>query len=299
VVVDQMLAKPILIGRPDAIQKQIAGMGLRLAPGIDCEIVDPASDARQDELWREYFRLTARAGTTQDEAKHEVRTRPTLVGALLVLRDNADAMLCGTRGDYGDHLDYVRKVIGLRPPVKTLAAMQMLLLPGRQIFICDTHVNVDPSAEQIAEMTLLAAEVVRSFGLTPAAALVSHSSFGSSDAPSARKMRAALALLRAQAPGLEVDGEMQGDAALSKSILDHLMPESDLEQQANLLVMPNIDAANISYNLLRVAAGGGVTVGGILLGAAKSVHIMSPSSTVRRIVNMTALAVVDAAARRS
>lgn len=208
-------------------------------------------------------------------------------------------MLCGTVGRYPDHLAHVRDVIGLRSGTRTLAAMQMLMLPGRQLFICDTHVNLDPSAEQIAEITLLAAEAVRRFGITPSVALLSHSSFGTSDAPTAVKMREALALIQAQDPRLAVEGEMRGDAALSKEILDSEFPDSGLTGEANLLVMPNVDAANISFNLLRIAAGGGITVGGILLGAALPVHILTPSSTVRRIVNMSALAVVDAASQRT
>jgi malate dehydrogenase (oxaloacetate-decarboxylating)(NADP+) len=208
-------------------------------------------------------------------------------------------MLCGTLGGYGDHLRHVRDVIGMRAGTKTMAAMQMLMLPGRQLFICDTHVNRDPDAAQIAEIALLAAEEVRRFGVTPAVALLSHSNFGGSDAASAVKMREALALIKAADPQLAVEGEMRGDAALSKSILDHEFPDSALETEANVLIMPNVDAANISYNLLRMAAGSGITVGGILLGAARSVHILTPSSTVRRIVNMTALAVVDANSHRN
>jgi malate dehydrogenase (oxaloacetate-decarboxylating)(NADP+) len=203
-------------------------------------------------------------------------------------------MLCGTFGSYAEHLRHVRDVIGLRPGAQTLAAMQMLMLPGRQLFILDTHVNRDPSAEQVAEMTLLAAEEVRRFGVTPSVALLSHSSFGGSDAASARKMREALVLIQARDPQLAVEGEMRGDAALSRTVLEREFPDANLETEANVLVMPNVDAANISYNLLRIAAGNGITVGGILLGAARPVHILTPSSTVRRIVNMTALAVVDA-----
>jgi malate dehydrogenase (oxaloacetate-decarboxylating)(NADP+) len=217
---------------------------------------------------------------------------------MLLRRGEADAMLCGTHGIYAHHLRYVRDVIGLREGVSTFAAMQMLILPGRQLFICDTHVNRDPTAEQIAEMALLAAEEVQRFGVKPGVALVSHSSFGSSDAPSAQKMRDALAIIVAKAPGLAVDGEMRADSALSKAIRDNEFPGSRLEADANLLIMPNVDAANITYNALRITAGGGITVGGILLGAAKPVHIMTPSSTVRRIVNMTAVAVADAGAQR-
>jgi malate dehydrogenase (oxaloacetate-decarboxylating)(NADP+) len=217
---------------------------------------------------------------------------------MLVHQGDADAMLCGTGSNSGGHLRFVRQVIGAREGAKTMAVMQMLILPGRQLFICDTHVNRDPSAEEIAEMTLLAAEEVQRFGIRPSVALLSHSSFGSSDAPSAVKMREALALIVERAPGLAVEGEMRADSALSKNIRDLEFPDSALTEDANLLVMPNVDAANITYNALRVTAGGGITVGGILLGAAKAVHIMTPSSTVRRIVNMTAVAVADAGAHR-
>jgi malate dehydrogenase (oxaloacetate-decarboxylating)(NADP+) len=203
-------------------------------------------------------------------------------------------MLCGTVGTYADHLRYVRTVIGSRPGVSTLAAMQMLILPDRQLFICDTHVNIDPTAEQIAEMTLLAAEEVRRFGLEPSVALLSHSNFGSSDGPSAQKMRDALEIIRAHAPDFPVDGEMQGDVALSQSVLGELFPDSDLTREANLLVMPSMDAANITYNVVRTVSGHGIAIGAILLGAAKAVHILTPAATVRRIVNMSALAVVDA-----
>jgi malate dehydrogenase (oxaloacetate-decarboxylating)(NADP+) len=216
---------------------------------------------------------------------------------MLVQMGEADAMLCGTVGGYPDHLKYVRNVIGLRPGVHTLAAMQLLILPHRQLFICDTHVNPDPTAEQIAEMTMLAADEVRSFGLVPSVALISHSNFGSSDLPSAQKMRAALDLVLAREPDFVVDGEMQADAALDKSVLETIMPESSLTSEANLLIMPNVDAANITYNALRVTAGGGITIGAILLGAAKPVHILTPAATVRRIVNMSAVAVVDAVSR--
>jgi malate dehydrogenase (oxaloacetate-decarboxylating)(NADP+) len=284
----------VLVGRPDIISARIQKLGLRLKLGDNCECVNVLDDPRYRDAWSEYYELARREGVTRAKAMEEMRSRTTLIGAILVRRGDADAMLCGTLGDYPDHLKYVRNVIGMRSGVKTLAAMQMLILPQRQLFICDTHVNRDPNAEQVAEMTLLAAEAVRRFGLTPSVALLSHSSFGSSDAPSAQKMRDALAIVQAKAPDLAVDGEMRGDAALSKAILDDAFPESRLKSEANLLIMPNVDAANIAHNLLRVAAGGGLTIGGILLGAAKSVHILTQSSTVRRIVNMTAIAVVDA-----
>jgi len=297
VVVDEGLARPILVGRPDVINARIERYGLRLKPGVDCQCVNVDDDARYRETWTEYYNLCKRQGVSRALAQTELRTRATLIAAMLVRRGDADAMLCGTVGVFADHLQYVRRVIGLQPGTCTLAAMQMLILPNRQLFICDTHVNPDPSPEQICAMTLQAAAAVRRFGLQPSVALLSHSSFGSSDAPSAQKMRAALALIQAQDPDFAVDGEMQGDAALSRPLLENVFPGSALTSEANLLIMPNVDAANITYNVLRVTAGGGVTVGGILLGAARPVHILTPAATVRRIVNMSAVAAVDAAAR--
>jgi len=299
VVVDERLARPLLLGRPEVIAQRITSFGLRLTPGTDCEIVDLLDPAVYGEAADAYYRLRRRDGVSNTLARAEMRSRSTLLAAMLLRMGRADAMLCGTFGRYADHLTAVREVIGLREGARTLAAMQMLMLPERQLFICDTHVNRDPSAEQVAEIALLAAEEVRRFGITPSVAMLSHSSFGSSDAPSALKMRQAAELVRARAPGLSVDGEMRGDAALSKAILDQEMPDSGLTASANVLVMPNVDAANISYNLLRIAAGQGITVGGILLGAARPAHILTPSATVRRIVNMTALAAVDAASQRA
>jgi len=298
VAVDEGLARPLLIGRPDVITQRLSEFGLRLTAGKDCTIVDPLDPAVYGDAADDYFELRRRDGVSRAVARAEMRSRATLLAAMLVRQGRADAMLCGTFGSYGDHLRHVRDVIGLRSGAMTLAAMQMLMLPGRQLFIVDTHVNRDPSAEQVAEIALLAAEEVRRFGVTPSVALLSHSSFGGSDAASAVKMRTALGLIRARDPQLAVEGEMRGDAALSKTILDREFPDSNLTTQANVLVMPNVDAANISYNLLRIAAGNGISVGGILLGAAKPVHILAPSATVRRIVNMTALAVVDAGAER-
>ncbi len=298
VVVDEGMAKPILVGRADVIAARIKNFGLRLTLGENCECVNVLDDPRYAESWREYYELAKRQGVTRAVAKEEMRIRTTLIGAILLRRGDGDALLCGTSGAYADHLKYVRRVIGMRDGVNTLAAMQMLILQDRQLFVCDTHVNADPTAQQVAEMTLLAAEEVERFGLKPVVALLSHSSFGSSDAPSATKMRAALEILKQRAPSLAVEGEMQGDAALSKAVRDIEFPDANLPTDANLLVMPNIDAANITYNVLRVTAGGGVTVGGILLGASMPVHIMTPSSTVRRIVNMTAIAVADAGAGR-
>jgi malate dehydrogenase (oxaloacetate-decarboxylating)(NADP+) len=299
VVVDEGLARPLLLGRPEVIQHRLAEYGLRLQPGVDCELVNLQDPAVYGDAADDYFELRRREGVSRAVARVEMRSRCSLLAAMLVRQGRADAMLCGTFGSYAEHLRHVRDVIGPRPGTQTLAAMQMLMLPGRQLFICDTHVNRDPTAEQVAEIALLAAEEVRRFGITPSVALLSHSSFGGSDAPSALKMRQALGLAKASDPSLAIEGEMRGDAALSKTILDHEFPDSGLSTEANVLVMPNVDAANISYNLLRIAAGNGITVGGILLGAARPVHIMTPSSTVRRIVNMTALAVVDAGWQRA
>jgi len=299
VVVDEGIARPLLVGRPEILAERIAQFGLRLQPGVDCELVNALAPSIHSDAADAYAQLARRHDVSKGQAQLEMRSRGTLLGAMLVQQGRADAMLCGTVGRFHDHLGPVRDVIGLKPDSHTFAVMQMLILPGRQLFICDTHVNLDPTAQQIAEITLMAAEEVRRFGITPSVALLSHSSFGSSDDPAAVKMREALALVKARDPHLAVDGEMRGDAALSKSILDHEFPESGLSEEANLLVMPNVDAANISYNLLRIAAGGGITVGGILLGSARAVHILTPSATVRRIVNMTALASVDAGSQRA
>jgi malate dehydrogenase (oxaloacetate-decarboxylating)(NADP+) len=297
VAVDEGIARPILIGRTDIIAARIARLGLRLKLGDNCEGVNILDDPRYRDAAAKYHRLARRKGVSLAQAREEMRTRSTLVAAILVHLGDADTMLCGTLGDYKDHLKYVRNVFGNRSGVNTFAALQMLILPNRQLFICDTAVNVDPTAEQIAEMTLLAAEQVQRFGLKPSVALVSHSHFGTSDAPSAQKMRDALEMIQRRAPDLAVDGEMRADFALSKTLRDTEFADSRLKADANVLIMPNVDAANITYNALRMVAGGGITVGGILLGSAKSAHIMTPSSTVRRIVNMTAVAVAEAGAQ--
>jgi len=295
VIIDEGLATPVLVGRAEVITGRIQSLGLRLNPGSDCEVVNFESDIRYEEAWCEYYRLVRRDGVTQTLAKEAMRNRSTLIAAMLLRRGDVDSMLCGTSGAFYDHLNYVRQVIGLREGVHTLGTMNMLILGGRQLFICDTYVNRDPTSAQLAELTLLAAEEVRRFGVTPSVALLSHSSFGSIDSPSAQKMRDALALIQGMAPDLAVEGEMHGDAALSKRVLDRVFPDSSLTGEANLLIMPNLDAGNIAYNLLRVGAGGGVTVGPILLGAAKAAHILTQTATVRGILNMTALAAVDAA----
>jgi malate dehydrogenase (oxaloacetate-decarboxylating)(NADP+) len=290
-VVDERIAHPILVGRPAVIEQRIAKLGLRIRAGEHFELVNPESDPRYREYWSEYHRLMQRHGVTPDSAKREMRRRNTLIAAMLVRMGAADAMLCGTVSQPLRHLRYIDEVIGHRPGVNVYAAMNILMLPKHTLFICDTHVNLDPSAEQIAEMTLLAAEEMRRFGLTPKVALLSHSNFGSHDDTSARKMSRARELLEQLAPGLEVEGEMHGDTALSESLRLESFPAARLKGAANLLIMPNLDAANIAYNLLKMTGSDGITIGSILLGANKSVHILTTTATVRRIVNMSALAV--------
>ena len=295
VAVAERLARPVLVGRPDAIAAKIADLGLRLQAGQDYEVVGFDDPDFVAEAAAAYYRLGRRQGLTRDYAAAEMRRNGTLIGAMLVRLGRADGMLCGTSGPYGSHLRYVAEAIGLRAGVRELAAMHLLMLPQQTVFVCDTYINPDPTAEQLADIALLAAEAVRRFGLEPRLAFLSHSSFGSADTPTARKMREALALVRARAPELEAEGEMHADAALSKRVLDQVFPDSGLTAAANILVMPNLDAANITFNALKIVAGQGVTVGPILLGAAKPVHILTPTSTVRRLVNMTALAAVGAA----
>ncbi len=298
VVVDEKLARPILVGRPTVIERRIERFGLRMKAGADFDLINPEFDERYRAYWQEYLSLTERKGVSQEYAKIEMRRRLTLIGAMCVQRGEADGMLCGTFGTHQTHLHYIDQVIGRRQGVNHFYAMNVLLLPRRTVFICDTYVNFDPSAEQIAEMTVLAAEEIRRFGITPKIALLSHSSFGTANTPTAQKMRAALALIRKVAPDLEVEGEMHGDAALSAEVRRGAFPNSRLKGDANLLIMPTLDAANIAFNLLKTAAGDGVTVGPILLGAAKPVHILTSTATVRRLVNMTALTAVDAGAAR-
>ena len=298
VVVDEGLARPTLIGRPELIAQRAEKFGLRLKAGVDYDVVNTENDHRFRDYWQSYHRMTERQGVTAQLAKIEMRRRLTLIGAMLLKSGEVDGLLCGTWGTTAMHLHYIDQVIGKRPGTKTYACMNGLILPGRQIMLVDTHVNYDPTAEQLAEITIMAAEEMMRFGLQPKAALLSHSNFGSSNQPSAIKMRNALALLQQQAPWLEVDGEMHGDTALDGPYRKTIMPTSALTGEANLLVLPNIDAANISYNLLKTAAGGGIAIGPVLLGAAQPVHILTPSATVRRIINMTALAVADANAAR-
>ena len=298
VVVDEGLASPILVGRPAVIERRIERFGLRMKAGADFDLINPEYDERYRDYWQEYLHLTERKGVSEEYAKIEMRRRNTLIGAMCVRRGDADGMLCGVFGTHDMHLHYIEQVIGRRQGVSKFYAMNVLMLPRRTVFICDTYVNFDPSAEQIAEMTVLAAEELRRFGMTPKIALLSHSSFGTANTPTAQKMRAALAILGKIAPDLEIEGEMHGDAALSAQVRRGAFPNSRLKGDANLLIMPTLDAANIAFNLLKTAAGDGITVGPILLGAAKPVHIVTPTATVRRLVNMTALTVVDAGAAR-
>ncbi len=307
IVVDENLARPTLIGRPAIIARRIEKFGLRLKEGRDYDVVNVEQDHRYRDFWMSYHRMTERKGVTIQVAKIEMRRRLTLIGAMLLHKGEVDGLLCGTWGTTANHLFYIDQVIGKCPggspsttqDVRVYACMNGLMLPGRQVFLVDTHVNADPTAEELCEITVMAAEEMMRFGIQPRAALLSHSNFGTSEQPSAQKMRRTLALLREQAPWLEVDGEMHGDIALDAVARKKLMPHSTLQGEANLLVLPNIDAANIAYNLLKTAAGGGIAIGPVLLGAAKPVHVLTASATVRRIVNMTALTVADAEAGRS
>jgi malate dehydrogenase (oxaloacetate-decarboxylating)(NADP+) len=297
ILVDEKLVRPVLVGRPAVIDKRISQYGLRLKRDEHFTTVDPEHDSRYREYWEEYRRLMGRRGVTTQYAKLELRRRTTLIAAMLLKKGEGDGMICGTISATARHLRYIERVIGRQPGASVFAAMNALVLPGRQIFLADTHVNLDPTAEQIAEITLMAAEGVRRFGITPKVALVSHSNFGSSDAPSALKMRKALELIRGLAPDLEIDGEMHGDCALDEAVRQTALPETTLHGSANLLVLPTLDAANIAYNLLKTAAGNNVAIGPMLLGCAAPVNILTPSATVRRIVNMAAMTVVQATAR--
>jgi malate dehydrogenase (oxaloacetate-decarboxylating)(NADP+) len=298
VVVDEGLARPILIGRPSVIEMRIHKIGLNLVAERDFDVVNPESDPRYRDLWNEYYRLLSREGVTPEIAKAKMRRDTTLIGCMLMHVGDADAMVCGTFGTYDYHLRQVSAVIGLAKGAKRFAAMNILQLPKRVLAIADTYVNEDPSAEEVAEIAAMAADELKRFGIEPKLALLSHSNFGSSRSASARKMKAAREFLAANRPDLECDGEMHADAALNLEIRNKVHPDSTLASEANLLVMPNLDAANIGFNLVKTANGDGVSIGPILLGAAKAVHILTPSATVRRLVNITALSVVDAAEER-
>jgi malate dehydrogenase (oxaloacetate-decarboxylating)(NADP+) len=295
IIIDEHLANPILIGRPAVIEHRIVKFGLRMKAGEDFEIVNPENDPRYRDFWQTYLGLTERKGVTESFAKLEMRRRNTLIGSVMITKGMADGMICGTVSNSATHLKYIDEVVGHEPGANVYGAMSGLILPGRQVFLVDTHINLDPTAEELAELTLMAANEMRKLGLEPKVALLSHSNFGSSNAPSAVKMREVLVLIQKADPTLEVDGEMHGDSALDASIRGGAVTSSPLKGDANLLVMPNIDAANISYNLLKTAAGNGIAIGPLLLGVAKPIHILTPAATVRRIVNVTTLAVVEAA----
>ncbi|MEQ1342524.1 NADP-dependent malic enzyme [Acinetobacter seifertii] len=294
IAVDEDLAKPILVGRTAVIEANIKKLGLRLQHGVNIEIVDQEQNPMYEEFWKDYYQTMQRKGITVEYAQREARRRSTLIASLLVKFGKADGMLCGTYSSYNIHLDFVRNVIGLKEGMNNFFTLNALMLEDRNLFIADTYVNTNPTAEQLAEMTILAAEEVRRFGITPRVALLSHSSFGSDQTDSsAQKMREVYRILSEQAPELEVEGEMHGDAALDESIRQFAFPSSRFKGSANLLIMPNLDAANISFNLLKATSGNNVTIGPILLGAAKPVHILTPTATTRRLINMTALTVAE------
>ncbi|MBL0352961.1 MAG: NADP-dependent malic enzyme [Dechloromonas sp.] len=299
VVCDEGICRPVLIGRPAEIRNSIETAGLRIRENVDYDVVYVDDclffDEHFEEFWTTYHRLMERQGVAPEYARREIRRRATLYGALMVHLGHADGLICGTFGRHETHRQYVQNVIGTQPGLDRYYAMNLLMLPGRTVFIADTYVNYDPSAEQLADMTLLAAAEIRNFGMRPKVALLSHSTFGTEDTPTAIKMREVLAVLNRRAPELEVEGEMHGDAALDERIRLAAFPNSRLKGQANLLIMPTLDAANISFNLLKIAAGDNLTIGPVLLGAARPVNILTPTATVRRIVNMTALTVVESA----
>ena len=298
IVIEEKFARPMLIGRPAVIEHRLEKAKLRIKPGVDFDIVNPESDERYRECWSAYHKLMVRRGVTPAIAKEAMRRKPTLIGSMLLKLGYADGLICGMTGQYSHHMGVISQVIGKRPGTNTLAAMNYLMLPGRSLFICDTHINETPNAEEIAEMTVMAAEQVKRFGINPKVALLSHSNFGSGNSESSRKMGLAATLVTAMTNGeLEVDGEMHGDSALSEAVRRTAHPDSTLKGEANLLIMPNLDAANIAYNLLKMTAGEGVTIGPILLGAARPVHVLTSTATVRRLVNMTAIAVVEAMER--
>ena len=298
VVVDENLARPILVGRPAVLEKRIEKFGLRLKQGKHFDVINPDFDERYRDYWQAYHQMVMRKGVTEDLAKLAMRRRHTLIGAMMIHKGDADGMICGTYGTTDVHLQYIDQVLGKRAGSNVYAALNFIITQERQIAMVDTHVNENPTAEELAEITLMASEELERLGITPRVALLSHSNFGTSNSASAKKMRAALELIQQKAPGLEVDGEMHGDTALDSKLRAKIMPQSTLKGDANLLVMPNIEAANIAYNVVKTAAGNGIAVGPVLLGCARPVHILTPSATVRRIVNMTALCVVDAVSER-
>ena len=298
IVIDEGLARPILIARPHVLADRIEKAGLRIKAHRDFELLDPNADPRIEGYWKQYYQIMQRKGISEEYATREASRRTTLIGALMVKNNDADAMLCGTIANFDIHLRYINEVIGLRKSVSRYATMNVLILPGRTIFVCDTYVNINPNAEEIADVTLLAAEEVRRFGVEPNIALLSHSNFGTSKDASAQKMSLAREIIIKRDSTLKVEGEMHGDAALDEKIRQRIFPNAQISGEANLLVMPNLDAANIAFNLMKVTAGEGITVGPILLGPERVVHVLTPTATVRRLVNMSALCSVDAITNR-
>ncbi len=292
-VLMEKIAKPIIVGRPSVVAMRLEKMGSKIKAGVDFDIVDPEDDPRFTQSWQTYQEIGARDGVTPEIAKAAMRKFNTLIGAILIRLGHADGMICGMIDTYHSHLKFVEQVLGRAPKAEHYAAMNLLMLPGRNLFICDTYVNEVPSAEQLADMAILAAREIERFGIAPKIALLSNSNFGSAPSSSSQRMAAARKLIAERAPQLEVDGEMHGDAALSEAIRKQSFPGTTLTGEANLLLMPNVEAANITYNLLKMVGGEGVTVGPFLLGAAKPVHILTPAATVRRIINMTAVAAAN------
>jgi malate dehydrogenase (oxaloacetate-decarboxylating)(NADP+) len=293
VAIEEGIAIPILIGRPQVVEARLQRFGLSVRPGRDFELVNPQEDSRFRDYVNAYVDAAGRKGITPEVARNLVRTNPTIIAAIAVHRGDADAMLCGFEGRFATRLKHLRDIIGLAPGVHEPSAMTLMITNKGSFFLADTHVRLNPSAEEIAEMTLMCANHVRRFGLPPKIALISHSDFGAADTPSARKMREALEIIEERAPDIEVDGEMQADTALSQLLRDKKLPSSRLKGEANVLVMPNLDAANIAYQMTRMLADA-LPVGPILLGLARPAHILSTSVTARGVVNMTAIAVAEA-----
>ena len=297
VAVDDNLAKPILIGRPAVIEARIAKAGLRIQPGVDVEICDPEDDPRFRQYWEHYHQIMGRQGATPEVAKAAVRRSNTIIGSLMLSLGDADALICGLVGTYETHLERIHSILGRQEGVNDYAALNALMTNRGTLFIADTYVNENPTAQQLADIAWMSVQEVQRFGLPAKVAFLSHSSYGSSKRASARKMREARDLFVAAHPGIECDGELHGDAALEPGIRNAYMADSTLTDSANLLICPNLDAANILYNVMKTTSSGGVTVGPILMGCAGTVHILTPAATVRRVLNMTALAAASVASK--
>ncbi|MET0368918.1 MAG: phosphate acyltransferase, partial [Methylobacterium sp.] len=292
-IVEDRVALPILVGRPRVVETRLKRFGLSIKLGRDFELIDPEDDPRYRSFVQTYLDIAGRKGITPDAARTLVRTNSTIIGAVAVRRGEADALICGLEGRFETRLRIIRDVIGLQPGIKQLAAMSLIITNEGPYFLTDTHVRQNPNAEEIAEIAMASAGHVARFGITPKIALLSHSDFGQSDSSSAMKMREALALIEERDPSLQVDGEMQADSALSETVRDRVLPGSRLKGAANVLVFPNLDAANIAFQFAKVLADA-LPVGPLLIGPAKPAHILTPSVTARGIVNVTAAAVVEA-----